>query len=234
MESCKCCYDNPLYPDSLRNIKNAPSIIHYNGDISILNDQLCIAIIGSREASPQGLKYAYRIGKMAAENGFVVVNGLAVGCDSEALRGAISVHGKCVAVMPCGVDYVYPSINKSLSAGILAEGGCLISEYDDGTKPQRHYFVKRDRIQSGISQGIIVIETGISGGTMHTVKYAQMQQKRLAVYYNKLMQLNSGNKQIVENNIGVPVDDDESVLDYFIALRTSRIEEGQQMFLNLT
>lgn len=233
MESQRCYLDSMLYPELLRRVRNAPSLLHYYGDLSILNAQTCVAVIGSREPSPHGLKYAFKVGKMAAESGCVVVNGLAVGCDAEALRGAISVHGKCVAVMPCGVDYIYPRVNESLADDILSNGGCLISEYDDGTRPQKAFFIKRDRIQSGISHGVIVIETKRKGGTMHTVKYAHMQHKRLAVCYNKLLELQTGNEQIIENSLGIPICGDDSISDFLVTLRTERVEEGQQMFLNL-
>lgn len=233
INSLRCYSDDSLYPEELRSIKNAPSVIYYNGELSIINDLPCVAIVGAREASHRALQFAYKLGKMAAECGFAVVNGLAIGCDTEALRGALSVNGKCVAVMPCGVDCIYPKINRSLADSIISSGGCVISEYPDGVRPQKQYFIKRDRIQSGLSQGVIVVEAKEHSGTMHTVKFAQKQNKRLAAYYSKLLEVHSGNRMIVENNEGCPIDDDKSIHDFLLSVRRDRNETGRQLVLEL-
>ena len=84
--------------------------------------------------------------------GFDVVNGLAVGCDTAALRGALSEGGRCVAVLPCGLDMVVPSVNEYLAQEILEKGGCLISEYAEGTEPEKYRYVQRDRLQGRLSE----------------------------------------------------------------------------------
>ena len=189
-----CSRDDEIFPLLLREIKKCPDLLYYSGNIGIVNDMPCVAIIGSREASEEALEKAFSYGRLAAEEGFVVVNGLAVGCDTRALQGALSMDGKCVAVLPCGLDEIYPKSNEGLAREIIEKGGCLISEYPAGTKPDMNYFIQRDRLQSGMCAGVVVVETGEQGGTMHTVKFARAQNRRLACYYSKLTGNAAGEK----------------------------------------
>lgn len=146
--------------------------------------------------SEKGGKLAYETGQVVAKQEMNLVNGLALGCDAAAIRGALSANGKCIAVMPCGLDQIQPRSHFELAEEILEKGGCLISEYPIGTGIQKRQYVERDRIQSGISQGIIVVETEEKGGTMHTVNFSLKQNKRLACYYYKLVELSSGNQML--------------------------------------
>jgi DNA processing protein len=128
----------------------------------------------------------------------VVVNGLALGCDTEALKGAMAKKGKCVAVMPCGLEQIQPKSNQYIADAILENGGCIISEYAVGTPLHRYNYVKRDRIQSGISDSVIIIEAEEKSGTMHTANFARRQQKRVACYAAALLKYSSGNKYLEE------------------------------------
>lgn len=217
------------YPKGLLNISRNPSILYYKGNIDIVNCKKNIAIIGTRNASEKGLRLAYETGQSIAEQGLNVVNGLAIGCDAAALRGALSKNGKCIAVMPCGLDQVQPKTNFKLAEEILEKGGCLISEYKAGIGVQKYQYVARDRIQSGISQGIIVIEAEEKSGTMHTVNFSRQQFKRIACYYNKLVELSSGNK-LIENMDGVTVfKEDKDRMDYILTIENE--SEYQQISL---
>lgn len=224
-----CIRTDDTFPKLLKDIKQSPEKLYYTGDISIINSFPCVAIIGSRDASPHALDMAFNMGRIAAENGFAVVNGLAIGCDGRAFNGALSVGGKCVAVMPCGLDEVYPKSNKKLADEILENGGCMISEYPSGTKPQRYTFVQRDRLQSGISKGVIVIETTENGGTMHTVKFAEQQMRRLACYYSTLSKMASGNELIIKKGMGQPVNDEKSIVDFLVDLNNIKHEQYEQL-----
>ena len=228
-----CDKKDTNYPKRLREIQKSPGRLFYRGDITILNEMTSIAIIGSREASEQGLKMTFLYSKIAAEEGFVVTNGLALGCDTMALEGALSVGGKCVAVMPCGLDSVYPKSNEALVEKILLNGGCLISEYPPGTQPQKQYFVERDRLQSGISVGVVVIETKETGGTMHTVKYAEKQGRRVACYYSELLQNAEGNQLIVDTGRGEPIDTGDHAREYYIRIKKDSETKYEQMTLSL-
>lgn len=223
------CELDTLYPKGLKEIVNKPSILYYKGDISIINQKKNIAVIGTRKMSEQGGKLAYETGREVANKGINLVNGLALGCDTAAIKGALSVNGKCIAIMPCGLNQVQPRTNTELAEEILAKGGCIISEYPADREAQRYQYVERDRIQSGISQGVMIIETDAKGGTMHTADFSLRQKKRLACYYYKLVQLSSGNQLLAQNKsieILKSLEEGRKYIDYVIEEK-----EYQQMTL---
>ena len=119
---------------------------------------------------------------MLAKKGCTVLNGLAIGCDAKALEGAVAAKGKAVAVMPGGLDEIYPKSNQKLAEQIVAQGGCLISEYPSGTKPQRYMFVQRDRIQAMLSNKVLIVDANKDGGTMHTAEYAVKYERPLGCF----------------------------------------------------
>jgi DNA processing protein len=193
-----CTVQDDIYPTELRSLTDRPAILYYKGNIQICNTFHNIAVIGSRQCSENGMKLSYEVGKIVAKNNINVVNGLALGCDTAALRGAIDSGGKCVVFLPCGLDDVQPKANQKLAEEIISHGGCIISEYAPDTKPAKYNYVQRDRLQSGVSQGVIVIEAEKSSGTMHTAQFAINQYKRLACYYHALLKFSSGNQYLAE------------------------------------
>lgn len=194
LQDIKYCKANQTdYPDNLKKIKDYPSILYYKGNIEILNQEKNIAVIGSRKISETGRKLAYNAGNIIAQKGINLINGLALGCDTEALKGALAAGGKCVVILPCGINEIYPKANEKLADEILEQGGCLISEYPEGTRMEKYHFVQRDRLQSGMSQGVLVVEAMEKSGTMHTVEYAKRQNRRMACYYHGVLEYSSGN-----------------------------------------
>jgi len=194
-----CCnVEQDSYPAALRGIAGMPRAIYYKGNIQIINQNTNIAVIGTRKSSEAGVRLSYGTGRAVGEAGFNLVNGLALGCDTEAIKGALSAGGKCIAVMPCGLDQIYPRANQKLAEKILEQGGCLLSEYPEGIRAEKYRFVERDRLQSGISQGVVVVEAEEKSGTMHTVNAAIRQKRHLACYYYKFLELSSGNKYMEE------------------------------------
>ncbi|MEA2045512.1 MAG: DNA-processing protein DprA [Euryarchaeota archaeon] len=171
---------SPNYPKGLLQISDPPVLLHVLGNIDAINKD-CIAIVGTREPTEYGIVAAKKLGTLFAERGYVVVSGLADGIDAAAHRGALEVNGLTIAVLAHGLDTVYPIKNKELADAILKNNGALVSEYSWGTKANRSYFVARDRIQSGLSLGVFVVETSIKGGTMHTVKSCKEQKRALMV-----------------------------------------------------
>lgn len=226
--------DDKAYPQMLKDIPKAPKRLFFRGNVAAVNDMPCLAVIGSRKASARGLEMAFSFGRMAAEAGFAVVNGLALGCDAEALRGALSAGGPCVAVLPCGLDAVYPKTNASLAEEVLGKNGCLVSEYMAGVRPQKRFFVERDRLQSGISQGVVVVESEEMGGTMHTVGFAERQHRRLACYYSKVSEIASGNRMMVEKGIGEALESEEDVRAFLRNMKEGKRENYWQMELAFT
>lgn len=166
-------YFDPLFPQSLRDTRDEtgkkpdpPFVLFYRGDIDILK-MPCVAIIGTREPTETGARAGEYISGEFSRRGFCVVSGLALGCDTCAHAGALKAGGKTLAFMGHGLDTIYPPQNAGLANEIVAQGGLLMSEYPAGTQLSRYSLVARDRLQAGISLATIVIQTGVSGGTMH-------------------------------------------------------------------
>ena len=204
------------YPKAFLELKGMPKLIYYKGDISILNSNKSVAIIGSRNCSEEALCFSREAGRQAAEMGIVVVNGLALGCDTAAILGALDVGGKCAAILPGGLNQIAPKSNEELAEKILDLGGCLLTEYEPDAVPKKYTYVQRDRLQSALSQGVFVVETKIDGGTMHTVEAARKQNRKIAAYVERLT-MNTGNKMIIDQG-NTAVANLEDLRDYFISL----------------
>ncbi len=166
-------YDDE-FPDALRKTVNEegkldpPLLLWYRGDLSIT--QLPgLAVIGTREASPEGVAGGTYLSGEFANRGFNIVSGLAVGCDTCGHKGALKVGGKTTAILANGLDSdsIYPPENKDLAEEIVEKGGLLLSEYPVGTPVNRYSLVARDRLQSGLALATLVVQTGVNGGTMH-------------------------------------------------------------------
>jgi DNA processing protein len=168
------------YPKRYKGMPDEPLLIYAKGNVEALNHDKTVAIIGTREPTEFGIRAGERLSSIFTKEGFVVVSGLAVGCDTVAHVGCLKENGQTVAVLAGGLDKIYPKENRQLADDILQSNGCLISEYPIGTPARSNFFVERDRLQSGLSQAVIVIETDIKGGTMHTVGFSQKQHRYLA------------------------------------------------------
>jgi len=203
------------YPVQLLSISKPPARLYYKGNIDIINQKHNIAVIGSRRMSRRGIELASWIGYEMGRRGINVVNGLAIGCDTYALRGALSAGGTCAVVMPCGLDQIVPYSNSCLAQKLLLDGGCLISAYPVWTPVRRYQYVERDCLQSGISDGVLVIEAECDSGTMHTVRYAIKQGKRLACIDSRMVNYSSGNRWLEDQN-GVHVIQNRIDLNRFV------------------
>ncbi len=172
-----CTQNN--YPTILNQISNKPVYIYVRGNIQNLYGDN-IAIVGSREATDYGKKVSRKIAKELADKGINIVSGLAVGIDKYAHLGALdSKIGKTIAVLGTGIsDFeVYPYENKKLFERILKEGGTIVSEFCLGSKPMKYHFPLRNRIISGLSKKVIIVEAGSKSGSLITVDYALDQGK---------------------------------------------------------
>lgn len=172
--NCICTSDDE-YPDILKYIHSAPHIFYMRGGI-LEEDQKSLAIIGSRKCTSYGKNTAYQFAKELASYGITIVSGMAYGIDSAAHRGALDGGGRTIAVLGSGVDVCYPKSNFSLMKDII-ENGAVISEYPLGTNPTPGNFPRRNRIISGLSKGVLVVEAGLKSGTLITVDYALEQGK---------------------------------------------------------
>lgn len=202
---------DPDYPARLSETPDPPAVLFVKGDPRAVHAQKTVAIVGTREPTPYGETVARRSGKTAVEAGFAVVSGLAHGCDTLAHEGCLDASGVGVAVMAHGLDKVYPAANRDLAARLLENGGCLVSEYPVGTAAARTAFAERDRIQSGLSDGVFVIETDVKGGTMHTVRFSRDQRRPLACVSHpdkwRSEDKTKGNQKMIADGWATPIPD---------------------------
>lgn len=171
--------NDDLYPKNLRNIYNAPKVIFYKGDISSLNKNIGISIVGSRKCTQYGKYATLNFSRELSSLGINILSGLAMGIDSYAHEGSFGNIGKTTAVIASSVDNITPKVNLKLADKILSNGGCILSEYFIGQKVHTSNFVKRNRILSGISDGIIVIEAARKSGSLITADFGLEQGKNI-------------------------------------------------------
>lgn len=172
-------YDSE-YPDRLRNIYDAPLVLYIKGNMPRVDDEACIAVVGTRKASPYGRQCARSFAAELAGCGGVVVSGLAEGVDSEAIQAAMEAGGTVIGVLGTGPDVVYPAWNRELQTAV-AQRGVLISEYPPGTRGSKLTFPQRNRIISGLSVGVVVIEAPHNSGSLITAARAAEQGRDVYV-----------------------------------------------------
>lgn len=173
-------YGDENYPARLRNISDPPMVLYYKGQLPDFEQTPMIGIVGTRKASTYGLNTARRMGGQIAKCGGTVVSGAASGIDGVAMNSALDAGGMVVGVLGCGVDVVYPQSNRALFAE-LERRGCLLSEYPPETPPMRWNFPKRNRIISGISDGVLVVEAPERSGALITARQASEQGRDVFV-----------------------------------------------------
>lgn len=176
MEAAFVSFEHPDYPSLLKTIYDPPIGLYFLGKLRL--NVNTIAIVGSRYASVYGLQMAEKFGSEFAEHGWCVASGFARGVDTASHRGALRVNGATVGVLGCGIDRIYPPENADLYAEIK-EKGCLISEFPLGMRADKITFPRRNRILSGISQGTLVVESDLKGGSMLTASFAMEQNRQV-------------------------------------------------------
>lgn len=178
-------YDSD-FPVRLKNLSDekgsilSPIVLYYLGDIKKANYP-AIAIIGTREPTPEGVIAGEYFGNYFSSKGYNIISGLAIGCDTAGHKGALSANGITTAFLAHGLDTIYPPENKLLAKSIIDSGGLLLSEYPIGDFLTANKLIDRDRLQAGLAQATIVIQTGIKGGTMHAANATLNSKKPLYV-----------------------------------------------------
>ena len=172
-------YDDALYPDRLRQIDSPPTCLFAYGDPSVLNQQALLAVVGARKATVSGLMSADMIASDLASKEVGIVSGLALGIDAAAHQACLRQKGVTIAFMGTGCDTIYPKEHRALAQDIVAHGGVLVSEYPVGTPPLARHFPQRNRLVSGLSAGVIVVEAAKRSGAMITVNEALKQGKEV-------------------------------------------------------
>jgi DNA processing protein len=188
---------DPSYPEMLKEIEGAPIVLYAKGDLQ-QQDRYAIAIVGSRKPSPYGTSVAESIAEELASMGFTIVSGMARGIDSTSHKGALRAGGRTIAVLGSGLDVPYPSENRGLMDKITCSG-CVISEFPTGTPPDKENFPRRNRIISGLSLGILVIEAASGSGSLITAGYALEQGREVfAVPGNITSHVSEGTNELIK------------------------------------
>lgn len=198
-------YFDDEYPDRLKKIKQAPVLLFMKGDFSLLNKR-SIAIVGTRHPSDKSFRWALNASKYASMNGYVVVSGGAIGIDTAAHMGALE-YGNTICVFGCGFAELYPKENSDMFK-LIAKRNLLLSEYLPNHPPTKASLVERNRITSGLSDFVIIVATGINGGSMRQFNYAQSQRKLIFCPNPNLdLKPNEGILKLVERKKIISVDD---------------------------
>ena len=164
---------DPAYPQRLKNISNPPPLLFAHGNVELLN-QAQLAIVGSRNPTRRGEETCLDFAQYLSSIGLVITSGLAIGIDANAHRGSLNVSGRTIAVMGTGLDIVYPARHRNL-AHQIAKNGVLVSEFCTGTPARAQHFPSRNRIISGMSAGVLVVEATVKSGSLITAREATEQ-----------------------------------------------------------
>lgn len=183
--------DDGSYPYLLREIADPPITLYVKGDWQTCFDQPCVAVVGSRKCSTYGENASEMLARDLAANGVCVVSGLARGIDTAAHRGAIAAKGKTIAVLGTGIDAVYPKENAKLAAQILDAGGAIVSQFPLNTPPLRDNFPYRNRIISGLSLGVLLVEASERSGSLITARLAMEQNREVLAVPGNITSKNS-------------------------------------------
>ena len=171
---------DPDFPALLGATDDAPSFLYVRGDPGALQAR-SVCVIGTREPSRHGLLITERLTLYFAERGWTIVSGLALGCDAAAHRAALACGGRTVAVLAHGLQTVAPKQHAELAEAIVAKGGALVTEYPYGADVAPHQFVQRDRIQAGLSRGVVMVQSDLDGGSLHASRASLRYGRLLAI-----------------------------------------------------
>jgi DNA processing protein len=191
-------WDDELYPPRLKEIEQPPPVLYVRGDL-LPEDHFAVAIVGTRKVTPYGRQITEELSAFLAANGVTVVSGLARGVDAVAHAAALKAGGRSMAVLGSGVDRIYPPENRALGEQLIARGA-LVSDYPVGTAPESFNFPPRNRIISGLSLAVVVIEAGETSGALITAEFAAEQGREVfAVPGSILAPQSKGTNKLIRN-----------------------------------
>ena len=218
--------ENPEYPQKLKNISNPPAVLYVKGSLPDMNSNLCIAIVGTRSSSVYGNKISFEMGYKLAKAGVVVISGGAIGIDCLSQKGALQAGGKTIAVLGCGINFNYLMANKNLRDNV-ARNGALISEYPPDFRCSSWTFPMRNRIISGLSDGVLVVEAGEKSGSLITADLALEQNRDLfAIPGNINSSVSDGTNKLIKI-CAKPVMKVEDILEEYYHLYNNLNKEYQ-------
>ena len=195
----KLTLKDTAFPQKLRDISSPPQQIFVLGDLEPLLTAPALAVVGSRKVTPYGKQITIDLVEAVAAQGVLIISGLALGVDSVAHVAALNAGGKTIAVLPSGLDKIYPSTHYHLALEILKKGGALVSEYPENSEPYPINFIARNRLVSGLSDGVLITEAATKSGTLHTANFALEQGKTvMAVPGNATSEQSRGTNNLLK------------------------------------
>lgn len=217
------------FPEKLKNIPNPPKQLFLEGNIDLLKET-SIAIIGSRNATKNGQKLAQKFAQELSLQGLTIISGMAKGIDGMAHRSTLDVRGKTIAVLGCGLNHIYPEENTTLYHKILKNDGLIVSEYPPNTEPAYQQFLQRNRIVSGLSIGVLIIEAGHRSGTSVTARLAHEQDRKVFVLPHEIEnKYGVGTNQLIRKGAILVTSTKEIINEYeYLTYKTSNIREEKQ------
>lgn len=218
----KITIKNKEYPEILKNIPNPPTQLYVLGNDSLLNEN-SVAIIGSRVCTPEGAKIAEDFARDLSKNGICIVSGMAQGIDTAAHVGALKAGGKTIAVLGGGFNHIFPKENEKLFESIIENGGAVVCEYNENTKPEAKRFVQRNRIVSGLSIGVLIVEAKHRSGTSITASFAKSQGKEIFCIPHSLNQKEGiGTNRLIKNGAKLVTSPEEIIRDLNIKVKENK------------
>ncbi len=219
-------WDDAEYPDNLRQVPLSPPVLYVRGQL-VDEDRLAVALVGTRQASAYGREVARRLGQELAQNGITVVSGLALGIDAIAHEAALAAGGRTIAVLGSGVDQIYPLQNRKMAQAMLTQGA-LVSEYPLGTRPEASNFPPRNRIISGLSLAVVVVEAGQRSGALITAKFAAEQSRDVFAVPGSILQPSSAGCNALIQDGASPLLSVADLLDQLHLERAAVQKEARQ------
>ncbi|HIR84454.1 MAG TPA: DNA-protecting protein DprA [Candidatus Galloscillospira excrementavium] len=222
-------FQDAEYPERLRQIPYPPCVLYVKGQLFSFDEELAVAVVGSRRPTPYGVRMAGRLGLDLARRGVLLVSGIAQGIDCTALKGALAGGGRVVSVLGGGVDVHYPPQNRDLYDDVAAVGA-LISEYPPGTEPEGWHFPVRNRIISGLSLGVAAVEAGEGSGTLITTRLALEQNREVFAFPGPAdAPMSRGTNKLIQRGEAKLILSAEDVLSEFALLYPHRLREAEPL-----
>lgn len=216
MKIIKLSLNKQEIPERLINIPDPPKQLWVQGiSLNELANRPCLAVVGSRAVTPYGKAVTERLVRTAASRGVVIISGLALGVDGCAHRAALEAGGTTIAVLPAGLDIIYPATHRNLAKQILEQGGALVTEYPDNTDARRENFIGRNRLVSGLSDAILITEAAQKSGTLHTARFALEQGRDVLAVPGNITSPNSQGTNTLIRAGAAPITNEDDILQHF-------------------
>lgn len=226
-------YSSNIYPERLRYIKNPPSRLYVQGNPEILNE-VGIVVIGSRTNTQYGEKMCKKFVKKLVEYNVNIISGLACGIDSIAHKTCLKNAGKTIAVLPSGLDNIYPVQNRELAQAIIDNGGAVISEYENNVKADSNKFLERNRIVAGLGIGTLVVEAGHRSGTSVTARYTGETGKPVFCIPSSLENIKGKTtNELIKNGAKLVTQAEDILLHYPNMAFSPRTSDCKKIYLDI-